>query len=145
MARNLKWAKPVSTQPVPLKESPSEEFERAFSGSGSCRVECGFCGREEYNSNGGWDWEDGELEALEADPNATDVDYTPTYGYLNGKVYLHGCPCNQARRYEDFIWSHRHGIADYLKARAELEMKDAERNKQVAEIVIEANKVLIND
>lgn len=126
MGRDLKWDKPVSTAPVPPKEPPSEEFERAFGGSGSCRVKCGFCGREEYNSDGGWDWDDGELEALRADPNAEDVYYTPTWGYLVGKQYLHGCPCNEARRYEDFIWSHRHGIIRYLRARTQANLKTAE-------------------
>jgi len=46
---------------------------------------------------------------------------------IDGKQAVYGCSCNEARKYEDFIWNHRHIIADYLEARV------SKMNKQMKE------------
>ena len=117
MPAQINWKSPVSTIPVE-KDAPSEEFELAFGGSGSIVIDCEFCNRTHFAPEGGLDWEEGELETLLA-KNKINPDQTVaceydmvSWGYLAGKQYVHGCPCNQAARYERLFWSHRHQIAD---------------------------------
>ena len=121
---------------------PSEQFELAFRGSGSLVVNCEFCGRVHFaDSVYAGDWESEELENLRKDATENPDQYigweydSVTWGYLNGQQYVHGCPCNEARRYEEFIWSHRFGIAEYLKLRSEIEQLEADQNKKTAEKV----------
>lgn len=131
-------------------KEPSEEFLRALEhshGGGGCRAECGFCKRETYNPNGGWDWNEGELEGLdrrneEDSDKCIAVDYSVGIAYLDGKQYVVGCPCNSARRYEDWIWSHRILIAEYFKLKAERISEDAECEVKTSEKVQSAMKVL---
>ncbi len=98
-------------------------FWDAVCRAGTITVECGFCGRTHFVSNG--DYDDGELERLreqaEAAPDKfiehTECDYI-SCGQLDGVTAVHGCPCDKAARYERFIWEHRSLIVDYLKRRA---------------------------
>jgi hypothetical protein len=96
-------------------------FLRAFRDTvGGCRMDCA-CGLTYYEPDGGWDWERGELEALEADPKARRVDYTPGLLTFEGRSYVDGCTCwhQRAQRIEAFIQGHDREIAAYLNERAE--------------------------
>lgn len=44
-------------------------------------------------------------------------DDTVIWGYLDGKQTPIECPCNHARKFEDWIWNHRHIIAPYFRER----------------------------
>ena len=116
-------------KPLRFKDSdfigrhPSEDFEDAFSSheGGSIR-ECA-CGRLYFNSDGGWDWEDGELERLQKlaikDPEGyADLPYTVTGVEVNGQFFVDGCKCGHPARYERFLADNAGGIADYLNRRA---------------------------
>jgi hypothetical protein len=120
-------------------QPPSEEFQSAFGGYGSIVIDCGFCGRTYYEAHNKYDFEEGEFEEFEAKHLAEPDKYIPcdngSYGYLNGKQYVHGCECNEARAFEDFIWNHRVGIAAYLAARSKAELKEAIRNDHMAHAV----------
>lgn len=106
-----------------------ENFECAFgTGSGGCRRVCE-CGREFYNPEGGWDWDDGELEDLEK-RGATALEYTVGEISFEGKVFVNGCNCwhPRAERLIDWIDGHRNQIAEFLtleKKRKQREANDA--------------------
>lgn len=92
-----------------------ENFERAFSThSGGCRRTCN-CGREFYNPNGGWDWEEGEIEALDKS-GAISLDWSVSTLSCEGKEYVMDCDCwhKRAKQIMGFIDGHAQAIAEYL-------------------------------
>ena len=75
------------------------------------------CGVQYYDSHGGWDWDEGELEALEADPTAKDVWSIHRISF-EGKEYIEACDCwhKRALAIIGFIESHASIIAGYLES-----------------------------
>ena len=69
-------------------------FERAFSANIiSCRRSCA-CGRVFWDGeNSGYSWEDGEVEALEKDPNATRLPYAVSILSIEGREVVADCNC----------------------------------------------------
>ena len=105
-----------------------KNFEKAFNNHmGSCWATC-VCGREFYNHPGGWDWEDGELEKLENDPKATNLDWSVGFVEFEGCLYVVDCDCweERAKLVMGFIDSHAHQIAEYLALEKQRKLKDAE-------------------
>ena len=106
-------------------QAPSEDFEQAFSDHvAGCRRTCA-CGRECFDVENDYDWEEGELEGLkkladERPRQAVALPYGCETMTINGREYVIGCPCNQARNYEDFIIAHARQLADYLNRRAKM-------------------------
>jgi len=97
-----------------------ENFEDAFrSGGGGCREECK-CGKVFYNSNGGWDWEDGELEGLEKS-KATDLDWSVLTIIIDGDEYVMDCDCwhNRAKQMMGWMESHNRQFVKYLQLEKE--------------------------
>lgn len=116
---------------------PSIEFMNAFTCCGTPVATCGFCGRTIFGS--GRDMDEGEIETLrlsaKTDPDRYVEDSQSdsiAVGEINGVLLVWGCPCNKARKYEDFIWSHRLTILDYLKRRT---ASDLERAQQTADAI----------
>ena len=95
-----------------------ESFERAFDSRVSgCRRDCA-CGREFYdNYNSGYDWDEGELEALAKNPNATPLGYAVSSIEFEGTSYVFDCDCwrPRARRIIHFLMNHNVEIADFLR------------------------------
>lgn len=94
-----------------------ESFKEAFpTGYGGARRECE-CGILFYNSCGGWDWEEGELEDLDKDKESRDIDCTVSEVEFEGKSYVYQCDCwhKRAEQIMEFIDNHSHGIAQYLR------------------------------
>ena len=60
--------------------------------SAGCSFMCD-CGRIFYDPEGPWDWEPGELEELERNPNATALGYGAGHFYVRGKEVSHDCDC----------------------------------------------------
>ena len=111
---------------------PSDLFEDAFRDSVSgCRCTCA-CGRICFdNVNGGYDWDPGEFEELLkgviAEPNRyVALDYSVGTMTIDGNEWVMGCPCNGARRFQDFVDGHARQIAEYLNAKAKQLKQDAE-------------------
>lgn len=97
-----------------------ENFERAFSGGGGgCRRECK-CGREFYNPDRLWSWEDGEIEALQS-RGATSLDYTVSTLFFEGSEYVMDCDCWHERAAKIIQWMDGHAgeIAEYLSLEKE--------------------------
>lgn len=122
-------------------EAASDRFMQAVCDRGAlCSVLCEFCDRLHFVGAGHGDYNDGELEDLRANALKNPGEYiehndydTIDWGYINGKQIVYGCPCNSARQYEQWIWSHRYLIAKYLRLRAEEIALDAKFAQEVAD------------
>lgn len=100
--------------PEKMIEILEEAFRDHTAGS---RRECD-CGKIFYNSNGGWDWEEGELEALEKSESATDLDYSVGTMTLEGKEYCLDCGCWHKRALVifGFLMAHNFAIVALFRA-----------------------------
>lgn len=96
----------------------SQIFEDAFADNVcGCRRTC-VCGVVHYDAYNHYDWEDGELEALESDPETVGHDGTVGTMTINNEEIVIGCTCNKAQQYETFILGHARQVAKYLNAKA---------------------------
>ena len=115
---------------------PSELFMECVTDGGTPSAKCGFCGMTTIGRPNDYGDVGPELYAkAESDPRRYRVDPlndSVSVGELAGSIVVYGCPCNGARRYEDFIWSHRRMIARYLKERAAKELQEAQANAELA-------------
>lgn len=109
-----------------------ENFERAFSDScGGCRRECE-CGRVLYNPEGGWDWEEGELEELEKS-KATSVEWTVQTLSMEGCEYCLDCDCwhDRAAKFISLIERYGPQIAKFLTLERKRKLVEAEASPVV--------------
>lgn len=107
-----------------------ENFERAFSDHTSgCRRQCN-CGKTYFDAhNGCYDWEEGELEALESGAGIP-LEHSVGDISFEGRTYVDGCDCwhPRAKQIMAFIDQHAREIAEYLtleKARKQWEADHA--------------------
>lgn len=123
-------------------EEASDAFMDAVCRSGAlCQVLCEFCKRTHFmGEHYSGDYEDGELEDLQIKAQKYPGQYIEHNGYdsiswgmINGKQIVWGCPCNSARQFEQWIWSHRYIISKYLRTRAESIQLDAKFAQEVAD------------
>lgn len=86
-----------------------ENFESAFStGGGTIAMQCA-CGKTYYDSSvPGW-FEAGELENLQTNSDATDVDHSVGSVYFNGAVYATDCDCWHASAEKYMVWMDTYG------------------------------------
>ena len=96
-----------------------DSFEKAFNtSSGSCCLVCE-CGKVFYNDtfDSGWDWEDGELEELQNNPDATNLDWSVGGVIFGGTEYVIDCNCwhEKAKDFMDFLDKNKNSIAEYFK------------------------------
>lgn len=131
-----------SSPKKPYPKPPSEEFCDAFSGhTGSLVMECGFCGRLYFGTNG--DYEKGEREGYEERAKTEPDRYISVEGYshsveVDGKIWVLDCKCNGPRRYEDWIWSNRYQIMTYLKTKSVFISENADKLAVAAELTQQA-------
>lgn len=133
----------MSKNQKPLKP-PSKEFTDAIRHTGSLVITYEFCGRTYFCTWGHGDYEKGELEELmkqaEKEPDKyIEIfdDDAASWGHIDDKQFVINCPCNGARKYEDWILKHRWIIAEYFKNRAERLKKDLEREVGISEAISE--------
>jgi hypothetical protein len=122
---------PAAPQPEPKPTDGSfESFEGAFSGrTGSCVRDCE-CGKTFWDSyNTGYDWEEGEVDRLVADPKAIAVDYAVGTIEFEGRTYVNACDCwhQRAIRIIAFLRGHDEAIADFLTAERKRKQQQADR------------------
>jgi hypothetical protein len=104
-----------------------EAFENSFDlRVGTCRAKCN-CGKIFYNPSFGADWEDGELDKLYEDQNATMLDYSVGFVRFEGVEYVMSCNCwhERAKKIMSFIDDHSHQIADYLNHEKKRKLAEA--------------------
>jgi hypothetical protein len=106
------------TPPRPLTADERTRFERAFSSGGAGLSRQCECGRIFYNSDGGWDWERGELERLQANPKATDLPWAVGTVSIYGGEYVPDCDCwiEHAARIVAWLRTYRVEVADFYEA-----------------------------
>lgn len=112
----------------PLTSQEREIFEKSFRTCGTSRMQCQ-CGKWYYNSTGGWDWDEGELEEYHADKQAIDVDYTIGRLVFDGQEYADACDCweEAATRIYRWLIANRYAVTAFYPA-VKQEMKaDAEQ------------------
>lgn len=85
------------------------------------------CGKRFYNSNGSWTWEEGELEELQEDNDAIDLEWPVGYVEFEGVQYVVDCDCwkKRAEQVMNFLDGHRQQIIDYFKLEKERILKEA--------------------
>lgn len=122
-------------------KAPSFDIEDVVRHAGSIHISCELCDRVHFASASPGFFDKGELEELlekkKAAPDKyiedTGSDYI-SYGHIDGKQAVIGCPCNGLTRYEEFIFQNRHMIVDYLNRRtkARLDKAQSEAGKVAA-------------
>lgn len=108
--------------------SKETNFEDAFvTDLTTCRATC-TCGRIFYNHLDTGCFEREELESLENDENATEVDHSIGYLYFESKDYATCCDCwiSRAKIIMQFIDSHDCQIAKYLNSERQRKISEAE-------------------
>ncbi len=109
-------------------------LEEAFScATGHSYFECN-CGEVFYNSNGGWDWEEGELEGLEKS-DAVDLDYAVEDLRFEGNNYCKDCSCwhKRALRIFAFLMVHNRQIVEIFKLVKVVKIMEADDIKTIME------------
>ena len=108
----------------------SDEFYDAFTTHiTGCSFTCN-CGKEHYdNYNTGYDWEEGEYEGFQNNPNAQPHNCSVGSIIIAGKQIVWDCDCKEAQAYEDFIVEHAEQIAKFLNARANRLKKESEKTR----------------
>lgn len=116
------------SKPKKPTQEASEEMEEAFRlGIGTTDATCQLCGIHFFASGDqSLGYEAGELEELQRlaaqQPEKYQelkLDDGVSIGEINGIRFVIGHGCTGLRKYEDFIWGARRGIAKYLKRRAQ--------------------------
>lgn len=127
---------------TPPPQPPSDLFVKLICSGGAGAQVCEFCGREYLCSTDTAYWDQETLKdwrakaEKEPDRYIEDQQYSSIeYGELDGRLFVLGCDCNSARRYEDFIWGHRELISKYLKERTTSRLADATRDSKLAELM----------
>jgi len=108
-------------------------FERGFSTRTVGAMRFCPCGRIFYNPNGGWDWDEGELEALAANAEATAVEWACGEVRIDGAEYALDCTCWHARGRQILGWllNHDEEIAAFLTLEKKRKQGEAARSPVV--------------
>ena len=125
-----KWSGIATWDELPPK---LRNFERAFnSGSGGCRRECA-CGRQFYTTDTGYHWDEGELEALAADPDAVAREWSIGTVILGGVEYVTDCKCWHAPALKCIEWmdENAYQVAEYLSLEKKRKQDEADRSPLV--------------
>lgn len=110
-----------------------DNFEKAFRTSGSGAVRHCRCGRVFYEPGGGWTWGENELATLDANPQATALDWSAGSIIIEGKEYALDCTCwhPRARRIILWIQAHVKPLADFINAEKKRKVREAETAPEV--------------
>ena len=110
-----------------------KNFKQAFdSGGGSCARQCE-CGKQFYNPDPSWDFEEGELEGYEKDNNTIALDYSVGCVEFEGRSYVYDCVCwhDRAKTIITFLDGHAYEIAEYLSLVKKQKTREAENSPVV--------------
>lgn len=123
-------------EPIEIEKGVIDSFEEAFDDRVSgCRRTCA-CGLVFYDTyNTGYDWDAGEIEALQANPQAKGVDHAVGGISFEGSTYVTSCECwkARARRIAAFLTGHDTEIARFLTLERRRREREAGRSPVVEE------------
>ena len=116
-----------------MNDQQMDSFERAFRTNSSGCVRICLCGREFYDTANDYDWDKGELECLEKDPNATGVPYGVEEVRFENRTYVVDCDCWHRRAKQIIGWmeSHAEQIARYLTLEKKRKQTEADNSPVV--------------
>lgn len=106
-----------------------DSFIKAFRANHSgFRGECN-CGRDFYNPDDCWDFEDSEINYLINDPNATELLHDVRYVEFDHREYVIDCNCwqDKAQKFMNLINEHDAQIANYLNTERARKIFEAEQ------------------
>lgn len=118
-----------------ITKKPSAEFERAVLHAGTAVINCELCGRVNFCETNDHDYDEGELERYRVEAKKYPNKYfehnmdSISWGIIDNKQAVIGCPCNKLSLYEDLFWKSRYIIADYFKMRTQGELKEAKKEE----------------
>ena len=115
------------------KHMTMKNFELAFdSRTGSCARQCE-CGKQFYNPDPSWDFEEDELESYKKDPAAISLNCSVGGISFEGAEYVYECDCwkERADKVMKFIDGHAYEIAEYLILEKKRRTSDAEASPVV--------------
>ncbi len=113
-----------------------DTFIEAFRANHSgFRGECN-CGREFFNPDDCWDYEEEEIQFLMQDPNATELMHDVRYVEFNRREYVIDCECwhQKANHFINAVLEHDQQIARFLNNERKRKIFEAER-VQIVEIL----------
>lgn len=118
----------------------SEEFWDSLIFGNSTDIECELCGRVHYSTELEKISEEGEFEGFEKKRKENPDKYilyseNIHWGYIGNKVAVYNCPCNNAKKYENFILNNRQLISEYLTKVSQKRLNDAQRDVQIAKTI----------
>jgi hypothetical protein len=106
----------------------TNEFDEAFQAGGGTAFHCA-CGRYHVSFEDEDEGEDefaGFLAKQEKEPDKYIFHNDEGIGVLNlGSIVVYGCPCGTDVRYENWIWSMRRQLSEYLRERTKREFAEA--------------------
>ena len=128
----------------------SELFQRVITSMGGPVHTCDGCGVTYFVVDDFIDYEDGEIaslrESAEKEPDKyREVDYSIEHGWINGQSLVSWCECGHLKRIEDWIWSHRSIILEYLAGRVAEVRSEAIAEGEAVKRVTDALDVDIGD
>jgi len=144
------WIRRIFSRDESKKETklrpPSEMFEDVVRHTGSMSVDCQLCDRTHFATYepDGMDWAEEEFEELMKQHKKNPDRYVAheedmvSWGHIDGKQAVIDCQCNGLSKYENFIYTNRRIIAEYLTARAKETQGNAGRESGLAQAVSEA-------
>lgn len=123
--------------PIKSDKPPTDLFNDLIASTSSPVETCEFCGRTFFEDDSRLDWEPGEYEALKLNQKTSpEKFYAMSHvacGTINGKSGVIGCPCNWGQPFENFIWTHRRFIMEYISARVRKVVERALEDEGAAE------------
>lgn len=119
------------SQPKPAY--PSELFMDLVCNMSTPSIECQLCGRCHFATGSQSDLFDDNIQNLRKkaaespDKYVECHDDSVAFGHIEGRQVVWNCPCGKLARYETWIWEHRELILDYIRARSNRELAEAQR------------------
>lgn len=120
--------------PAKIASERLTNFEKAFSDHASgCLLQCN-CGRVFYDTVNNYDWEEGELERLDADSNATGLPHSCGHIGFEGRRYCDGCNCwhDRALKIMEFLDAHDVQIAEWFKLERGRKKSEFEESPEIS-------------
>lgn len=107
----------IAKRPADIDQHQFENFEKAWgTRSAGCYEYCA-CGRVFYDVENSYDWNEGEMDQLRANPNAFARSYGIERVNIDGVIYASDCDCwhEKATRIINWLDVNRYNLKEYFE------------------------------